>query len=60
MHLGRESALPLFVASVGANDTDHAFALNDLTILAKLLYRCSNFHIQIVCVFTIIRPTDKS
>ena len=30
-------ALPLLVAGVGTDDTDDAFALDDLAILAKLL-----------------------
>jgi hypothetical protein len=32
------SALPLFVALVGANHTNDAFAFDDLAILAKLLH----------------------
>jgi hypothetical protein len=39
------SALPLLVAFVAADDPDDAFAPDDLTILAKLFYRCANFHI---------------
>jgi hypothetical protein len=39
------STLPLFVAGVGADHTDDAFALDDLAILAKLLNRRANFHI---------------
>jgi hypothetical protein len=39
------SALPLFVARIGANHPDHALALDDLAILAELLNRRANFHI---------------
>ena len=53
-------ALPLLVAGVRTDDADDAFALYDLAILAKLLNRCANFHTQIVCVFKILRPTDRS
>jgi len=37
-------ALALFVARVGADHTDDAFATNDFAILAKLLNRGANFH----------------
>src|SRR5829696_1512302 len=38
--------LPLFVPRVRANHTNHALALDDLAILAKLFNRCSYFHIK--------------
>src|SRR3546814_8946675 len=40
--------LPLLLPRVRANDTNHAFALNDLAILAKLFDRRSYFHINSV------------
>jgi hypothetical protein len=43
--IGGGSALPLFVAGIRADYTDDAFALDDLTILAKFLNGRANFHI---------------
>src|SRR5262245_21157722 len=40
--------LPLFVPRVRADHTNHAFALNNLAVLAKLLDRRSYFHIKLV------------
>ena len=57
---GWRSALPLLVARVGTDHANDAFAANDLAILAKLLNRCSDFHIKIIYASTTMRPTAKS
>jgi hypothetical protein len=41
----RRSALPLLVARVGTDHTNNTLAANNLAILAKLLNRCTDFHI---------------
>jgi hypothetical protein len=43
-YMDDESALPLFMARVGTDHPDDAFAANNFAILAKLLNRCSDFH----------------
>src|SRR6188474_2796237 len=50
--------LPLLVPLVRADHTNHALALDDLAVLAKLLDRRSYFHIK-PC-FTTMRPFEKS
>jgi hypothetical protein len=40
----RPSALPLFVAGVGADDADHAAAADHFALAADLLYGCLYFH----------------
>jgi hypothetical protein len=42
---GEGSTLPLFMAGIGANHTDDAFAFDNLAILAKLFNGRANFHI---------------
>ena len=56
-------ALALFVPGVRADDTNNAFAFDNLAIFAKLLYRCSDFHISnhfSAFDSTTMRPSDKS
>jgi hypothetical protein len=47
--------LTLLVARVGADDTNHTLATDDLAIAADLLYGCGDFHglllDQLVLVF---------
>jgi hypothetical protein len=42
------SALPLFVAAVGADHPDDAFAPDDLAVFAKFFYGRANFHFLFV------------
>jgi hypothetical protein len=39
-----ELTLPLLVARIFANDTNHVFALHDTAALAKSFNGCSYFH----------------
>src|ERR1039457_2047369 len=37
-------SLPLFMFRVGADDPDHALAVDDLALIANLFNRCAHFH----------------
>src|ERR1041384_288325 len=52
-------ALPLLVTLIRADDADHASALDDLAVFAKLFYGRANFH-KIYCSFNVMQPWDKS
>jgi len=57
--LHRRLALPLLVTFIRADDADHASALDDLAVFAKLFYRRANFH-KIYCSFNVMQPWAKS
>jgi hypothetical protein len=41
----KKLSLPLLVFRVGADDPNHAAAMDDLAFVANLFYRCSYFHV---------------
>jgi hypothetical protein len=58
-----KSALALLVPGVRADDTNNAFAFDNLAILAKFFYRCPDFHNSnyfTAFASKTIRPSDKS